>query len=180
MPSGVPVPGYSVPPRTTRANITVDKLLVHCVWIVVHFRATSRNKTGPWCDNDTHTESNNEGNGLNFFCSATTVTRTGQRRRTKWNRGGSSNSLYPRDTIICIILDQVHSLVLYTRRGSEISLNDFELHIFRCLCILFVLVLLLRLSQIQIAFFQFSLTHPNDCETNFVDVFGERTDIPTR
>lgn len=74
----------------------------------------------------------------------------------------------------------LHSLVLSTRRGSEISLNDFELHIFRCLCILFVLVLLLRLSQIQIAFFQFSLTHPNDCETNFVDVFGERTDIPTR
>lgn len=84
-----------------------------------------------------------------------------------------------REIQLCIILDQVHSLVLSTR-GSEISLNDFELHIFRCLCILFVLVLLLRLSQIQIAFFQFSLTHPNDCETNFVDVFGERTDIPTR
>lgn len=84
-----------------------------------------------------------------------------------------------REIQLYIILDQVHSLVLSTR-GSEISLNDFELHIFRWLCILFVLVLLLRLSQIQIAFFQFSLTHPNDCETNFVDVFGERTDIPTR
>lgn len=38
----------------------------------------------------------------------------------------------------------------------------------------------LSCSQIQIAFFQFSLTHPNDCDSNFIEVFGEQTDIPNR
>lgn len=34
--------------------------------------------------------------------------------------------------------------------------------------------------QIQLYFNKFQLQVPNDCESNFVDVFGSRTDIPSR
>lgn len=34
--------------------------------------------------------------------------------------------------------------------------------------------------QIQINFFSFSLAKPNDCVNNFIDVFTNRTDLPSR
>lgn len=34
--------------------------------------------------------------------------------------------------------------------------------------------------QIQLSFKTFVLAKPNDCESNFVDVFSDRTDIPSR
>lgn len=34
--------------------------------------------------------------------------------------------------------------------------------------------------QIQLSFVVFKLEKPNDCDHNFVDVFGENTDIPSR
>ncbi|XP_055682051.1 tolloid-like protein 2 [Lutzomyia longipalpis] len=34
--------------------------------------------------------------------------------------------------------------------------------------------------KIQLAFQKFKLEKPNDCDNNFVDVFGEKTDIPSR
>lgn len=34
--------------------------------------------------------------------------------------------------------------------------------------------------QIQLSFLMFKLEKPNDCESNFVDVFTERTDLPSR
>ncbi|XP_055713614.1 neuropilin and tolloid-like protein 1 [Phlebotomus papatasi] len=34
--------------------------------------------------------------------------------------------------------------------------------------------------KIQLAFHLFKLEKPNDCDSNFVDVFGEKTDIPSR
>ncbi|KAL1115039.1 hypothetical protein AAG570_007070, partial [Ranatra chinensis] len=34
--------------------------------------------------------------------------------------------------------------------------------------------------QIQLDFKKFTLAVPNDCESNFVDVFAERTDLPSR
>lgn len=42
------------------------------------------------------------------------------------------------------------------------------------------LIIVPFLLQIQIAFLQFQLERPNDCDSNFVDVFGEQTDIPNR
>ncbi|GAB0094503.1 Neuropilin and tolloid-like protein 2 [Sergentomyia squamirostris] len=34
--------------------------------------------------------------------------------------------------------------------------------------------------KIQLAFHLFKLEKPNDCDSNFVDIFGEKTDIPSR
>ena len=34
--------------------------------------------------------------------------------------------------------------------------------------------------QIQLSFTVFKLEKPNDCDSNFVDIFGENTDIPSR
>lgn len=34
--------------------------------------------------------------------------------------------------------------------------------------------------QIQLSFLFFKLEKPNDCDNNFVDIFGENTDIPSR
>lgn len=36
------------------------------------------------------------------------------------------------------------------------------------------------LFQIQLTFKTFSLQKPNECESNFVDVFSDKTDIPSR
>ncbi|EDS41629.1 conserved hypothetical protein [Culex quinquefasciatus] len=35
-------------------------------------------------------------------------------------------------------------------------------------------------QTIQLSFLKFKLEKPNDCESNFVDVFTERTDLPSR
>lgn len=56
-------------------------------------------------------------------------------------------------------------------------LNLFSPFSHSCLC------LVCRLSfplQIQLSFIVFKLEKPNDCESNFVDVFTERTDLPSR
>lgn len=34
--------------------------------------------------------------------------------------------------------------------------------------------------QIQLSFPEFKLEKPNDCDSNFVDVFSDRTDLPSR
>lgn len=34
--------------------------------------------------------------------------------------------------------------------------------------------------QIQLAFPEFKLDKPNDCDSNFVDVFSDHTDLPSR
>lgn len=34
--------------------------------------------------------------------------------------------------------------------------------------------------QIQLSFPEFKLDKPNDCDSNFVDVFSDRTDLPSR
>jgi neuropilin and tolloid-like protein len=34
--------------------------------------------------------------------------------------------------------------------------------------------------QIQLAFHKFKLEKPNDCDSNFVDVFSTQTDLPNR
>lgn len=36
------------------------------------------------------------------------------------------------------------------------------------------------LLQIQLSFPVFKLDKPNDCDSNFVDIFSDRTDLPSR
>lgn len=37
-----------------------------------------------------------------------------------------------------------------------------------------------ELLQIQMKFLKFSLSKPNDCDRNFIDIFAEDTNIPSR
>lgn len=65
----------------------------------------------------------------------------------------------------------VISRVYFTEYFADVADNKL---IKVCWCIFAVLL------QIQLSFPVFKLDKPNDCDSNFVDVFSDRTDLPSR
>lgn len=50
----------------------------------------------------------------------------------------------------------------------------------KCVCVLVLTIVCFIFRQIFLKFLDFHLSKPNDCETNFLDIFPEQTVMPLR